>query len=405
MRGCGFGLGFIVLLGCSSQQDRPPYYVPPMGTGGSGYEVPKDNGCGDQPPADAGLCGNEVIEIQEDRPNLYFVLDASGSMGERIAPDSETTKYDAAVSAIKRVLKLIGHRVSYGAAVFPKPARSDADTTAHPELACLPGMQIFETQTGDPIACALSGRTGSHLSTLLQRFGDYAPNASTSRRGTPLSATLGSLVPTLTALSGKTAVILATDGAPNCNPNATCTSDLCETNLAHWQYPSGLVCEEPINCCDPAVDPSGPQNCVDDIATNQILRSLQAASIATYVIGLPSEQVLSSVLDSMAVAGGTARERYPRYYETTDAEGLANTLQKIASSIAISCTLELSEPPPNWAQVAVYFDNTRIPALTDDGWQSVDDSTLRITGSYCDDLVTGNVMQVQIAAGCPVYVN
>ena len=354
--------------------------------------------------SDAGLCGDEIIQIQEDRPNLYFILDASGSMGETISADTTQSKYDAAIVAITSVLKSIGHRVSYGAALFPKPA----------ENSCLPGMQILDTQPGDSVACAMAGKAGTILSTLIRRLRAYSPAG-----GTPLGQTLESLTPTLKALSGKTVVILATDGAPNCNPNATCTSDLCEANLANWQYSNGLVCQAPINCCDDSVVTNGPLNCVDNAATNDALGLLKAASIPTYVIGLPSATTLSAVLDSMAVAGGTARDTSPRYYETDDAQSLADTLRKIATSIAVSCTMKLSQSPPNWAQVAVYFDNALIPALanhgleqadasspdmTGDGWRQVDASTLQITGAYCDELLTGDVMQVQIASGCPTYI-
>jgi hypothetical protein len=223
--------------------------------------------------------------------------------------------------------------------------------------------------------------------------------------GTPLSATLRALVPTLTALTGKTAVILATDGDPNCNPDATCSAELCETNLMHYQLQNGAICEAPINCCDPNIVPNGPQNCVDDVATNEELAFLKANSIPTYVIGLPSQSLLGAVLDSMAVAGGTARDGWPRYYETSDADSLATALKTIATSIAVSCTISLTQNPPNWAQVQVYFDNKRIPALADDGWQPVDASTLQITGSYCDNLMTGEVMRLRIIADCPTYVN
>src|SRR4051794_31416563 len=35
------------------------------------------------PPADApGICGRTVVPIVVDRPNLYFIVDASGSMAE-----------------------------------------------------------------------------------------------------------------------------------------------------------------------------------------------------------------------------------------------------------------------------------------------------------------------------------
>jgi hypothetical protein len=405
MRRSWLGLGFTVLLGCSSRNDRPPIYQTPAGTGGSSYEVADPIiDCGEQTVSDAGLCGNEIIQIQEDRPNLYFILDASGSMGDPISADTTQSKYDASIAAITSVLQSIGHRVAYGAALFPRPAQ---DT-------CQTGMQILETQPGDSVACAMAGMAGTVLTTLIRRLRAYSPAG-----GTPLSETLTSLVPTLTALTGKTAVILATDGAPNCNPNATCTSDLCGTNLSHWQYPNGLVCNAPINCCDPSVVTNGPLDCVDNVATNEVLARLKAVSIPTYVIGLPSANTLSAVLDSMAVAGGTARETSPRYYETDDAQSLADTLRKIATSIAVSCTMKLSQNPPNWAQVAVYFDNALIPALHGDtgeqvdagtpasggdGWRQVDASTLQITGVYCDELLTGDVMQVQIVSGCPTYI-
>jgi hypothetical protein len=173
----------------------------------------------------------------------------------------------------------------------------------------------------------------------------------------------------------------------------------------HYQLQNGAICEAPINCCDPNIVPNGPQNCVDDVATNEELAFLKANSIPTYVIGLPSQSLLGAVLDSMAVAGGTARDGWPRYYETSDADSLATALKTIATSIAVSCTISLTQNPPNWAQVQVYFDNKRIPALADDGWQPVDASTLQITGSYCDNLMTGEVMRLRIIADCPTYVN
>jgi hypothetical protein len=405
MRRTWLGLGFTALLACSSRNDRPPIYQRPVGTGGSSYEVPDPIiDCGEQTVSDAGLCGDEIIQIQEDRPNLYFILDASGSMGDPISAQAAQTKYEASIAAITSVLKSIGHRVAYGAALFPRPSK---DT-------CQPGMEILKTQPGDSVACTMAGIEGTVLTTLIRRLHAYSPAG-----GTPLSETLALLAPTLTALSGKTAVILATDGAPNCNPNATCASDLCGTNLSHWQYSNGLVCDAPINCCDPSVVTNGPLDCVDNVATDAVLAQLKAASIPTYVIGLPSATTLSAVLDSMAVAGGTARETSPRYYETDDAQSLADTLRKIATSIAVSCTMKLSQSPPNWAQVAVYFDNAPIPALHGDsgeqvdagatasggdGWRQVDAATLQITGAYCDELLTGDVMQVQIASGCPTYI-
>lgn len=395
MRIFGLALGIFVVLGCSGHGDRPPYYQSSsLGTGGTGaFQVATTSADCELPPApDAGLCGNETIPTQDERPNLYFVIDASGSMHDPFVAGETQSKYTAAVGAVSAVLQRIGHRVSYGAAIFPRP---NQDT-------CTPGVQVFATQAGDSVKCTIAGKTGTVLTALQHALNSITPNG-----GTPLSATMTSLLPILTALPGKTAVILATDGAPNCNPDAVCDADLCQLNLMNWVYQNGLACAAPLNCCDPNFDPSGPYNCVDQDATNQVLASLRDASIATYVVGLPGEPTSATVLDGMAVAGGTARQDAgtTEYYETDDAQALADTLLHIATQLAVSCTIKLSQSPPNWPQVAVYFDNTLIPAFSDDGWQQVDASTLQITGSYCDQLLTGNVYQVQVVADCPVFVN
>ena len=163
---------------------------------------------------------------------------------------------------------------------------------------------------------------------------------------TPLSATLIALKPTLTSLPGKTVAILATDGAPNCNPAASCTADYCEANLDGDSY-SGILCQDPINCCDPTF--FGPKSCVDNVATDAALADLLAAGIPTYVIGLPGiEPTLTSVLNGMADSGGTPRNDATHYYEADDSQALADALRTIAVQIAVSCTITLANTPPNW---------------------------------------------------------
>ncbi len=66
----------------------------------------------------------EVIPAVSDPPALYFVLDRSGSMNDAFGANG-TSKYDTARAALRDVLLAIGHRVRYGAAVFPAIASSD----------------------------------------------------------------------------------------------------------------------------------------------------------------------------------------------------------------------------------------------------------------------------------------
>ncbi len=385
------------LMGCSGRGAAPPYASAGYraGTGGSGFQVTSEDKCG---PAvsDAGLCGNEVLPTQQDRPNLYFIIDASGSMGQPFT--AAQTKYQAAVEAIVGVLELIGHRVSYGAARFPFNDGSDCG---------LPGREIFNTQPGDSVICAINGKMGDILTSFQAILDPPSPLTPFQPNGsTPLSATLTALKPTLTSLPGKTVAILATDGAPNCNPAASCTADYCEANLDGAYLSDGTLCQAPINCCDPTLVTQGQLSCVDNVATDAALADLLAAGIPTYVIGLPGiEPTLASVLNGMADSGGTPRNDVTHYYEADDSQALADALRTIATQIAVSCTIVLTSAPPNWGQVNVYLDTEQVPMATDNGWQQIDDHTLEITGTYCTALQTGNVYQVQITAGCETYVN
>src|SRR6516164_6990392 len=79
------------------------------------------------PAQDApGVCGRTIVPIEAKPVNLYFILDASGSMSTPIdSPDTnggfEITRYDAARNAIGDVLLEVGSRVSFGVEVFPGP--------------------------------------------------------------------------------------------------------------------------------------------------------------------------------------------------------------------------------------------------------------------------------------------
>lgn len=392
MRRLLLAFALVALAACSGTGDRPPYATAKIGTGGAAFGFGTGGSrCGPAVP-DAGLCGNEILPTQQDRPNLYFVVDASGSMSDPFSGSSLQSKYSAAVQAIAAVLQQIGHRVSYGAALFPIDNGSDCG---------LVGTEVFPTQAGDSVICSINGKMGDVLTNLESVLDHRRPGG-----GTRLSATLSALKSTLTALPGKTVVILATDGAPNCNPDASCGPELCELNLAGYQFSNGTVCEGTFNCCDPMLVADGNLNCVDSVATNAALSDLLSNGIATYVIGLPSsDPVLGAVLDSMAISGGTARDTSPRYYEADDPQTLADTLLAIATKVAVSCTIALDDAPPTWSLVNVYFDSQRVPQSADNGWQQLDDHTLEITGTYCTTLQTGNVYQVQVTAGCATYVN
>jgi hypothetical protein len=394
------GVGLLALFGLlgqgCSKSDHPPSYqyghqAEPTD---AGYQIPIDPYDASVPPPEdtTNFCGNQIIPLVTNRPNLYFILDRSGSMSDPM-PDprngSSIEKFIGARRAIHDVLFAMGHRVSYGAAVFPRIGNIST---------CDPGDQIDKVAPGDSVTYARNGIDGPHLTKLM---GPKAPLSSYVPEGaTPTAATLAFLSERLIALSGDTAVVLATDGAPNCNMDLSCESAQCIPNIEGSLLSDGSTCGKPQNCCS-----LFPGNCIDVDASVAPIAELLGYNIKTYVIGLPGSEAYQEVLNRFAIAGGTARVRTnptdPAYYPVTDSEMLTQALRNITAELSISCTVVLDQAPPDWTQVNVYFDNGLVKMNPADGWKQIDSTTLEITGPACDLLRSGDVFQIQVVAGCP----
>ncbi|WP_437568771.1 vWA domain-containing protein [Sorangium sp. So ce542] len=356
----------------------------PRSGGGQGAQEPEDEfdpgpgGSSGPPPVDAGgLCGNQVHEVTiAEAPNLYFVLDASGSM---LSPaSSRATRYDRVREAAVDLVRNLGPLINVGAAVFPLDATSDAP--------CKPGGEVFPVTPGDPFAASQEGATTTsrlRSATRVEPLG-----------GTPTAATLAALTPSLVELPGKTIVVLATDGGPNCNSAATCGAEECIANIEQ-QCPQE-------NCCTPS-GLSGPGGCLDRGDTVAAIERLAASGIEVYVVGIPGSEFYGDVLDQMALAGGTAQFVSPFYFKVDDLDTLGNVLSKIAS-IVVSCEFDLVDPPPEDGQTNVYLDEELVPYDPEDGWRWKSPAVVELLGDACQKLKSGRVGQVQIVSGCPTEV-
>src|SRR5690606_8463972 len=187
-------------------------------------------------------------------PNVYFVLDGSGSMHDEFE-GTRVSKLLTAKLAIRDVLREIGHRINYGAAVFPDIAAGEG---------CAAGVEVFPTTEGDAALCEEVG-DGPVLERFLDRVGFREASG-----GTTVAATLFGLAPTFLGLSPRPSLILITDGAPNCNPDLSCASSDCIPNLEQERL-GDLVCGEAIDCCDPAILPEAGRNCIDDSRSEAVL--------------------------------------------------------------------------------------------------------------------------------------
>jgi hypothetical protein len=355
-----FWVAAIGALACSSPEHPPP---PPddtpkndAGSGGSGAGGSGSGGCVDdaaQPPLpDAqGLCGNSFLQATSDPPNIYFVIDRSGSMQEIV---DGRVKYDAVATASVGLVRRLGAQINVGAAVFPGPL-------VNPDDGCVTGDEVFPTRPGDPLAsgaCDVDGEVTRGFSRSIS-----VPSGMGLIGGTPTAATLARLLPTLTALPGRTAIILATDGGPNCNPAATCDESKCIPNIE--RHPS---CTPGVNCCTPAL--AGPTACLDDVATMAAVAAFAQRGIKTYIVGIPGSAPYASLLNELARTGGTARPAGSgaAYYEVDRLTELDDILAAIGSTVILSCHLHLETPAKERSLVNVYLDRQLVEYGAPDGW-------------------------------------
>ncbi|MBM4364082.1 MAG: VWA domain-containing protein, partial [Deltaproteobacteria bacterium] len=343
------------------------------------------------PPAEdaGGYCGNLVIPVVTERPNLYFVVDASGSMIQPMDVPSRSgylpSRFEAARGAILDLLRAVGHRVQYGAALFPAEVPDPLDV-------CPPGEQVFATRPGDEVSHAIAGVDGPTLKILQRTLAARGPSGFT-----PTAASLAAVRPIVTALPGTSYVFLLTDGAPNCGGAPSCPIEDCIPNIDG-------SCSPDVNCCDPAAGAGDAVLCLDADATVAQAAALRASGVRTFVIGMPGTREYADRLGDLAEAGGTARAGEPRYYPVQGADDLADTIRTLGLGVAVSCDVELGQAPPDPALVNVYLDTSLVLLDPVDGWIWTSEGSVRLVGEACRHLQAGDAFQVQVVAGCPSVV-
>ncbi|MBX3260590.1 MAG: VWA domain-containing protein [Labilithrix sp.] len=378
----GSGLGALALavsLGAGCGTERPPVTGdgPGVGVGvGSGEVFNPDAGsvappgCGTQP--DGSQCDCLDVPLFVDPPTIYFVLDRSGSMGV-------ADKWTKVRVTVAKIMRSLGPRAAFGAAMFPAPSGDDV---------CAPGTEIMSVRAGDAPSSGVDGPTTTAL---------LAATRVTPSGGTPTGPTLAQLEPRLAGVAGRRFVVLATDGAPNCNTNAGCGYDACQLNIEGWP---GCPKEGPRNCCE---YPDGySENCTDASSTLGAISALRARGVPVYVVGLPGADAYASLLDEMATAGGTALPTSPRYFAVNAAseDVMLTALKKVAAQITGTCTFDLKEAPADASLVNVYMDDVVLPYEPVDGW-TISGKTVTLVGAACERVKNGDVLDVRIIAGCP----
>lgn len=198
--------------------------------------------------------------------------------------------------------------------------------------------------------------------------------------GTPTAEAVTTAADQLAAVKGQ-ALVLITDGEPNCN------GDL-----------------DPLTC-----DCSGPsgggsacfdaKDCRDNVRTVERVRQLRAdRAIVTYVVGVGSSSTtVIQTLDDMAIAGGVPRVGGARsfYSGTTEAE-LSEALNAISTRLS-RCTWATGTKlgPNDFVTVTVGGEEVPHGEL---GWDWVDASSgdFSLRGNWCARAAAGEAVLVRL---------
>lgn len=296
------------------------------------------------------------VEIIREPGNLLVVFDQSASMNEAWG---STNKLQAAQDALTNAITPLADQLTVGAIVFPTqvcllapPEGGAVAPISDPmQISFRPGPDFLSVWNG-----LWPGGMGPGLGTPVNEAMDRAAVALQEAAGT---------------LTGVTAVMLFTDGAPNCIPDAMLQG-----------IPTKLETEH----------------------AAEWLSSMP--SIKTYVVGLPGAGGVQ-LLNDIAVAGGTMSYITPDDPAVLEAKINEIVLSTVRSGFN-SCVLSLDPPAAvvEKLQIVVNDVNAGPAYIPKDlgggsGWTiTPDGATVELIGQVCEDAKSGRFSSVKFEYGC-----
>ena len=324
-------------------------------------------------------CIPGVFQLQPANPSVMFVLDASGSMNETFSING-STRWQVLESSLAVALPSVDQTMSIGATVFPDVAQQSEQDCAAPSSVNLPPA---------------IGNVGALLN-LINSISPLGGTPTADAITVGAQALLG-----IRAASSARAIILATDGGPNCNDNLDPLNCTCAN-------PSQTACG-PGNPPPQEGDPNAADLCLDDTRTVSRISSYASQGLPTYVIGIhdPGDIQDEPVLNAMADAGGRPQSGTDHYYSATSQSDLEGAFVAIRNQIG-SCTYLTSSVPNGQGSISVTVNGVTIPfdPSGKQGWKWGDEANGEIifVGQACTNLgaADGGTQTIDANVACSV---
>ena len=307
------------------------------------------------------VCDDVNFPISGKVVDVLIVLDRSGSMDQ----DNLWIPMGEALTEVTAVTEM---NVNFGLTTYPRRG-SDCET----------GENIIDVgpQNADEIAAVVGG--GSD---------DMGANG-----GTPTAPTLSEAKDYLDGLSDdyEKYVLLATDGAPNCNDSLDGSTCVCT-----WG-----------NDCS-----NNPTNCLDDVESIAAAAEVFAAGYPVYVLGIGGSSEWAAVMDNIAEAGGTDHYISAESDEFVDVllgiigevmsceffvdwDALGPDVDHDPSKVNFYCKQSMDEP--NTIANLIPFDPD---CAVGGGWDWIDDNNIVFCPGMCERLKNGECRIISATFGC-----
>ena len=294
-------------------------------------------------------CGTFMQPAQKVPPDILIVQDKSGSMNDQA--DGTTcnggcganSKWSQTTTALNMVIGMTDTTVNWG-------------------------LKFFATSnTGCNVSTTAEVPVGpNNANAIMTAIGRAGPGSSTPTRVAVQNA--------VTIMQGVTDtnpkyLLLATDGLPNCGPNAASPTD------------------------------------DNSMGAEQAVVAARAAGFPTFVIGI-GQTMAEATLTRLALQGGVPQVGgATAFYQVSDTTQLVTALGTILGSV--TCVFDLPAPTQTretTSNIAVFVNGTAFPQDTGhaSGWDyhGAEMKQIQIYGPTCDGLMGGKVASVSVQFIC-----